>query len=303
MKSFYIFALLHLLLFFPKSQVKFHNVLFPHFDSKKIVKPANTIKTTNRITKKLVQIVEYNGFGQQHGATIIYRNDGSPNSITYYHNGKLVYQAILFQNSINIQKVFNYNDNGNFDGTQYYAYLNIDENKWHQIKFIFKNGRLMSLDNKINLPEYTINFNDGKLNGDFYFYDDLNCNCYYFGNATNGEINSIGAININNDLTFEILLYKIINKEKIIYTKLDDYRNSRNGEFEIFQNPIVIENNSVKIEDNKSKIVFDKQINWLSTIKEITTSKEIKNNEIEKIDLSDAAYGAPKPYNLPSTKQ
>ena len=302
MKSFYLFICLIFGLVFPKSQVKFHNITFPYFETKKIVKPSNTIKSTNRLTKKLMQIVEYNQFGQQHGTTIIYRNDGSPSSLNYFHNGKRVYQAIPFQNSFNIQKVFNYDDSGNFDGTQSYTYLNNDDNKWHQIKLNFKNGRLVNLNNEINLKEYTINFENGKLNGEFYFYDNINCNCYYFGNATNGEIKSIGAININKDLTFEILIYKIINNEKISYLRLDDYRNPRNGEFEIFQNPIVIENNSVKIEDSKSKIVFDKQLNWLNILKEIATIKEIKTNELEKIDLSDAMYGAPAPYTLPSKK-
>ena len=98
------------------------------------------------------------------------------------------------------------------------------------------------------------------------------------------------------------MIYKIINNEKISYLRLDDYRNPRNGEFEIFQNPIVIENNSVKIEDSKSKIVFDKQLNWLNILKEIATTKEIKTNELEKIDLSDAMYGAPAQYTLPSKK-
>jgi hypothetical protein len=65
---------------------------------------------------------------------------------------------------------------------------------------------------------------------------------------------------------------------------------------------IVIENNSVKIEDSKSKIVFDKQLNWLNILKEIASTKEIKTNELEKIDLSDAMYGAPAPYTLPSKK-
>ena len=138
MKSFYLFICLIFGLVFPKSQVKFHNITFPYFETKKIVKPSNTIKSTNRLTKKLMQIVEYNQFGQQHGTTIIYRNDGSPSSLNYFHNGKRVYQAIPFQNSFNIQKVFNYDDSGNFDGTQSYTYLNNDDNKWHQIKFNFK---------------------------------------------------------------------------------------------------------------------------------------------------------------------
>ena len=158
MKSFYLFICLIFGLVFPKSQVKFHNITFPYFETKKIVKPSNTIKSTNRLTKKLMQIVEYNQFGQQHGTTIIYRNDGSPSSLNYFHNGKRVYQAIPFQNSFNIQKVFNYDDSGNFDGTQSYTYLNNDDNKWHQIKFNFKNGRLVNLNNEINLKEYTINF-------------------------------------------------------------------------------------------------------------------------------------------------
>ena len=46
------------------------------------------------------------------------------------------------------------------------------------------------------------------------------------------------VIELNKDLTFEILIYKIINNEKISYLRLDDYRNPRNGEFEIFQNPL-----------------------------------------------------------------
>ena len=77
----------------------------------------------------------------------------------------------------------------------------------------------------MKFKEYTINFENGKLNGEFYFYDNINCKAYYFGNATNGEIKSIGAININKDLIFEILIYKIINNEKISYLRLDDYRN------------------------------------------------------------------------------
>jgi hypothetical protein len=55
MKSFYLFICLIFGLIFPKSQVKFHNITFPYFETKKIVKPGNTIKSTNRLTKKLMQ--------------------------------------------------------------------------------------------------------------------------------------------------------------------------------------------------------------------------------------------------------
>lgn len=301
MKSFYLFICLIFGLVLPKSQVKFHNITFPYFETKKTVKPTNTIKSTNRLTKKLMQVVEYNQFGQQHGVTIIYRNDGSPSSLNYYHNGKIVYQAIPFQNSFNIQKVFNYNDNGNFDGIQSYTYLNNDDNKWHQMNFTFKSGRLTSINKEINLPEYIINFDEGKLNGNFYFYDNINCNCYYYGNATNGKINSIGAFDINDDLTFEILIYKL-NNNKINFTKINDFNNPKNGEIEIYQNPIVIENNTIKTEEGNSKIVFNKQLNWLNILNEVATSIEIKNIEIEQIDYSEAMYGPPAPYTLPSKK-
>ena len=70
------------------AQIKFFNVDFPNFDKSKIVKSTKTTKNVNQFTKKITQIIEYNQFGQQHGATITFRNDGSPKIINYYHNKK-----------------------------------------------------------------------------------------------------------------------------------------------------------------------------------------------------------------------
>ena len=283
------------------AQIKFFNVDFPNFDKSKIVKSTKTTKNVNQFTKKITQIIEYNQFGQQHGATITFRNDGSPKIINYYHNGKLIYNAVPFINSVKIQKIFNYDDYGSFDGVQKYIYLNQEKNEWTQATFYFKNGRLTGVSNQNDFPEYTINFVNGKLDGIFYFYDNLNCNCYYYGEATNGEINKIGKFNIRNDLTFEISTF-IFENNKINYLFGNDYQNPKSGDYAIIQKPVILQDSKINIDPDKSKIVFNKQIDWLSQLKENSTSNTIQNREIEEIDLTDAMYGAPKPVTIPQTR-
>ena len=139
--------ILYLLIFFTtfsslKSQIKLYNIDLPYFDEKKLVKVDKVIKTTNRINNYITQITEYNGKGEFHGVVIGFRNDQSVSFIKYYHNNILVYSAQLFLRGKEIQKVFNYNDNGSFNGIQVYTFLNKDTNKWNKIELLFNNGRL-----------------------------------------------------------------------------------------------------------------------------------------------------------------
>lgn len=275
------------------AQVKLFNVDLPYFDKSKLVKPAKTVKNVNNFTRRVVNITEYNAMGQLHGINIEYRSDSSVGLIRYYHNNTLVYVAQPFMNGNAIQKVFNYNDNSSFNGIQAYTYLN-DENKWTKIKLVYSDGRLTNIDDKIKFPKYTVNFKDGKLDGEFYFYDNANCNCYYYGSANNGKIENIMKLDIREDLSFKNTFYTI-NDKSIKSTLIVPYSKPFEDNIKITEIPIIVENKNVHIDNDKSMIVFSKQYDWMN----ILTSDETLNNNSEEIDWSQASVGKPSPYVMP----
>lgn len=281
------------------AQVKLYNVTLPHFNKSKLVKPAKSIRNVNTFTKRLVNIIEYNSMGQLHGVNIEYRNDTSISLIRYYHNNTLVYSAQPFMNGNTMERIYNYNDSGSYDGSQIYTYLD-SNNKWLTTKTVFSNGRLTSIDDKLNFPQYTANFKDGKLNGEFYFYESANCSCYYYGFAQEGKIKNIMQIDIRKDLSFRNKVY-VFNDKSIKSTFFVPYRNPLIEDIAIIEAPIIVENNNVHLANDNIRIVFDKQLNWMDALmqKSVDTSY---NADVRKIDLSDATFGAPSPYTLPQAK-
>lgn len=276
-----------------KSQVKLYNIDLPFFDKKKLVKPDKSIKTTNRINNYITQITEYNSKGQFHGAVIGFRNDQSVSFIKYYHNNVLVYSAQPFINGREIERLYNYNDNGSYDGIQAYTYLNRDTNQWIKRQLSYDNGRLISIDNKFNFPNYTVNFKNGKLNGEFYFYENANCSCNYYGISQDGQIKTIMKIDVRDDLSLRLSNY-VISNEFINSTDLPDFRTPTEQKIPITLIPVIVENNDVNIPNEKEKIIFKKELDWMS----ILVNPENYDPELE-LDWSKASVGLPSSYPLP----
>lgn len=295
--------ILYLLLFIfsiinTQAQIKLYNIDLPYFDKKNIVKADKVIKTTNRINNYITQITEYNNKGQFHGAVIGFRNDQSVSFIKYYHNNILVYSAQPFLRGKEIEKVFNYNVKGSFNGIQVYTYLNSDTNKWNKTEFIFNNGRLTNID-KIKFPDYTANFKDGKLDGEFYFYDNLHCSCYYYGMAESGKIRNISKFEIGNALSFRNTIYDI-KDNSIKSTTFFDYQNPREELIEITEIPVVVENKNINVGNNKNRIIYDKQNDWMQILANISSYYDSSEDEI---DWSKASVGLPSEYTLPAKRQ
>lgn len=295
MKKLILLTLIVLSTMAVKSQVKLYNVDLPYFNKSKLVKSDKTVRNVNVWTKQLVNITEYNSMGQLHGVYIQYRSDVSVDFVRYYHNGRLVYLAQPFRNGSKIQTVYNYNDGGSYDGTQLTTIVNSETNKWEKIRFVYSNGRLSGIGDKLKFPKYTVNFKDGKLNGEFYFYDSAS-SCYYYGFADSGKIKNISKFDIREDLSFRNTFYTI-NENSIKSTYMVHYDKPRVSTIEISQNPVVVENKDVHLEDDKNRIVFGKQIDWMQAL----TSLESYNNSIsdEEIDWSEASVPPPAPYYLP----
>lgn len=271
------------------AQTKFHNVSFPNFDRNKIVKSARVQTITNRITKQKQGIIEYNQNGVKHGATIEFRN-GAP-LLEYYHNGHIVYKAVPFSNSNKYQTIRNLDDYGNFDGEQ------INNKSKEELFAKFKKGRLTHL-NGMSFPDnYKISFKEGKLDGEFFFYDNLSCNCFYYGKSDNGKIIKINQIILRKDLTYVDRLYELQGDDEYNSHYIDTNYNIYESDYlmPITNYPIVVENKNVDT-GNVRKIVFDKQLDWTKTLFSGSKSDE----ELEQIDLSDTMYGAPEPYTYPN---
>jgi len=278
-----------------KAQVKLYNIELPYFDKTKLVKSAKTVKNVNNFTKRVTNITEYNAMGQLHGINIIYRSDSSVDLVRYYHNNRLVYVAQPFMNGSTIQKVFNYSDNGSFNGVQAYTYLNSDTNQWTKFKFVYSDGRLTSVDDKLKFPKYTVNFKDGKLDGEFYFYDNVHCSCYYYGFAQQGKPKTMMKFEINDDLSFKNIFY-IMNEKSIKSTMVLHYRNPIEETIEITEIPVIVENKNIHIENDKYRIIFDKQNDWMQILSSIESYHDSSSDEI---DWSQASVGMPSPYTLP----
>lgn len=279
------------------AQVKLYNTDLPYFNKSNLVKPAKTVKNVNNFTKRVTNIIEYNAMGQLHGINIEYRSDSSVGLIRYYHNNKLVYLASPFINGNAIQKVFNYSDNGSYNGTQSYTYLNSD-NKWVRIEYTFNNGRLSNIDNKFKFPNYTVNFKDGKLNDEFYFYDSLNCSCYYYGNAQDGKIKNIAKFEIAGDLSFKNT-YHFVNDKSIKSTMITDYRKPFEETISINEVPVIVENDKVFVDKKIPKIVFSYDYDLIEVLKAKSIDPDYNVEVPETIDMSDTTFGAPSPYTLP----
>lgn len=280
-----------------KAQVKLFNIDLPYFDKSKLVKPAKTVKNVNNFTKRVTNITEYNGMGQLHGINIEYRSDSSVGLVRYYHNNKLVYVAQPFMNGSTIEKVFNYSDNGSFNGIQASMYLN-NENKWTKLVLGYSEGRLTSFNDKMKFPKYTVNFKDGKLEGEFYFYDNANCNCYYYGSANDGKIKNIMKLDIREDLSFKNTFYTI-NDSSIKSTFIVPYSKPFENNIEITEIPVVVENKNVHTDNDKYRIVFSKQHDWLNVL---TSAETFNRNNSEEIDWSQASVGMPSPYSVPQAQ-
>ncbi|MFZ4930513.1 hypothetical protein [Chryseobacterium sp. Mn2064] len=278
------------------AQVKIYNADLPYFNKSNLVKPSKTVKNVNNFTKRVTNITEYNAMGQLHGINIEYRSDTSVGLIRYYHNNKIVYIAQPFMNGNAIQKVFNYNDNGSYNGTQSYTYLNSD-NKWVRIEYTFNNGRLSNIDNKFKFPNYTVNFKDGKLNDEFYFYDSIHCSCYYYGNAQDGKIKNIAKFEIGGDLSFKNTYY-FVNDKSIKSTIITDYRKPFEENISINEIPVIVENKKILLDNKTPKIIFNDQLDWMLILKEKSIDPSY-NSDLEMIDMSDTTFGAPSPYTLP----
>lgn len=277
------------------AQVKIYNADLPYFNKTNLVKPAKTVKNVNNFTKRVTNITEYNAMGQLHGINIEYRSDASVSLIRYYHNNKLVYLASPFMNGNAIQKVFNYSDNGSYNGIQSYTYLNSD-NKWVRIEYTFNNGRLSNID-KFKFPNYTVNFKDGKLNGEFYFYDSIHCSCYYYGNAQDGKIKNIAKFEIGGDLSFKNTYY-FVNDKSIKSTMITDYRKPFEENITINEIPVIVENKNIQLASNIPKIIFNDQLDWMLILKEKSIDPSY-DSDLEMIDMSDTTFGSPSPYTLP----
>ncbi|KPH14803.1 hypothetical protein [Chryseobacterium sp. ERMR1:04] len=272
------------------AQVKLYNADLPYFNKSNLVKLAKTVKNVNNFTKRINNITEYNEKGQLHGISIQYRSDASVELIRYYHNNKLVYMAQPFMNGDIIQKVLNYSDDGSFNGVQAYTYLNAD-NKWTKIKLVYSDGRLTSIDDKLKFPKYTVNFKDGRLDGEFYFYDNANCN--YYGSAKNGKIKNIMKLDIREDLFFKNTFYTI-NDKSIKSTFFVPYNKPIEDNIEIFEIPVIVENKNVHLDNDKQGIVFKEGHDWMN----ILTSPESYNSGEDEIDWSQASVGLPSPYKI-----
>ncbi|MGH1516862.1 hypothetical protein [Chryseobacterium sp. JK1] len=278
-----------------QAQVKLYNTNLPYFNKTNLVKPAKTVNNVNFLTKKATNIIQYNTMGQLHGINIEYRNDTSVGLIRYYHNNKLIYIAQPFMNGNAIQKVFNFNDNGSYNGVQAYTYVSPDTNKWVKTEFMYNNGRLVSIDNALKFPNYTVDFKEGKLNGEFYFYDSVYCSCYYYGFAQEGKIKNIAKFEIGQDLSFRKTFY-ILKDQSIKSTTVFDYRTPFIENIEISGIPVVVENKNIQVENHDKRIVFDKQLNWMFVL---TSNEKLQDNGLDGIDWSEASVGPPSPYTLP----
>lgn len=285
--SFYAVAIL--ISGYCNAQTKFHNISFPNFDRTKMVKPAKVQTITNRFTKQKQGIIEYNQNGVKHGATIEFRN-GAP-FLEYYHNGHIVYKAVPFSNSNKYQTIQNFDDYGNFDGEQ------INNKSKEEFSAKFKNGRLTHF-NDTGFPDnYKISFKEGKLDGDFFFYDSLSCDCFYFGKSEKGKIIKINQIQIRKDLTYIDKSYEFQSDNEYNRHHIDTRYNIAEGDYymSITNYPIVVENRDIDT-GGAYKIVFDKQLDWTR----ILFSDSENNQELEQIDLSDTQYGSPEPYTYPN---
>ncbi|AZA56264.1 hypothetical protein [Chryseobacterium shandongense] len=276
-----------------KAQVKIFNIELPYFDKSKLVKSSKTVKNVNVFTKRVTNITEYNERGQLHGINIEYRSDSSVGLIRYYHNNKLVYLAQPFMNGSTIQKIINYNDNGSFDGVQANTYLNY-ENKWSKLKLVYNDGRLTNIDDKLKFPKYTVNFKEGKLNGEFYFYDNANCNCYYYGSAQEGKIKNIMKLDIREDLSFKNTFYTI-NGKSIRSTFIVSYNKPIEDNIEITEVPIIVEKMDVNLDNEKHIVVFKESNDWM----DILISSENYTNTHDDIDWSEASVSMPSSYSIP----
>ncbi|HBV16093.1 hypothetical protein [Chryseobacterium carnipullorum] len=279
------------------AQVKMFNIDLPYFDKSKLVKSAKTVRNVNNFTKRINSITEYNEMGQLHGINIQYRSDTSVDLIRYYHNNRLVYMAQPFMNGGTIQKVLNYSDNGSFNGVQAYTYLNAD-NKWTKIKLVYSDGRLTNIDDKLKFPKYTINFKDGKLDGEFYFYDNANCNCYYYGFSQEGKIKNIMKLDIREDLSFKNTFYTI-NDKSIERTFFVPYNKPIEDNIEITKIPVIVENKNVHLVNDKQGIVFKEGHDWMNILR---SPESYYNDGSDEIDWSEASVGMPSPYKIPQAQ-
>lgn len=271
-----------------KAQVKLYNVDLPYFNKSNLVKAAKTVKSATNI-------IQYNAMGQLHGINIEYRRDASVGLIRYYHNNRLVYAAQAFMNGSAMQKVYNYSDNGSYNGMQVYTFLDSSTNKWSKTEFMYHNGRLVSINDKLKFPNYTLNFKEGKLEGEFYFYDSLHCSCYYYGFAKEGKPKMITKIEIGEDLSFRNTFYELTDKS-IKSTTIFDYRKPIEENLEITEVPVIVENKNVHLDNDHYRIVFDKQHDWMLILR----SREFYNdNTMDEIDWSETSFGVPSPYTLP----
>ena len=267
------------------AQTKFHNVQFPNFDKTKTVNPSRTQTISNRLTKQKQKILSYNQYGVLHGPAILFSN-GAP-YLEYYNEGHLIYRAVPVPNSSKYETICNLDTYGNFDGEQ----INNQKNK--ELFAKFKNGKLIQLANNKLPNDYKINFKEGKLDGDFFFYDDINCGCFYSGVSKNGKVTTINQIKIRKDLTYVFKGHLLNDDNSNTYKTL--YIDTNYSFFEIKDKGITITNFPIVVENRNvdtgavHKIIFDKQLDW------ILFSDSKSDYELEKIDFSDTQYGPPEP--------
>ena len=304
MKKIIFFCLIFLVFHQGKGQnitQKFYSFNFELFPVKQKVLPKSVKRIYYPYTKKLKYIVEYNEFGQRNGMQINYNIDGTILSAVYFIEEKPVYEMVTFNNSNKPRKIINKNIDGQFDGKQLNWFLD-SNNKWTNFTFDFKDGRLKHIANvKLDFPEYAVNFDNGLLNGIFYYYDDLQCLCYYFGGANKGSIVSIMKIKIDPSLNFtmEGLNVKDNNLNEIYI----DQNKTFKKDYEIKSYPIFVQNDQVKFNNEKDndRVLFSTQMDLSGTLLSRMISsykKNIDEDTPKQIDMSDASVPAPSPYKI-----
>jgi hypothetical protein len=276
---------------------QFYGFNFELFPVKQKVKANSVKRIYYPFTKKLQYIVEYNEFGQRNGMQINYRSDGTVANAVYFNQEKPLYEVVNFDNSNKARQIINKNIYGQFNGKQLKWFLN-ENNKWVNFLFEFKDGRLTKVDT-FNFPAFALNFENGLLNGKFYYYDDLQCSCFYLGDANKGVISSLSRISIDKSLSYSAK--NLVVKDNKIYEKFSNEYSLKNDEYEIKSHPIFVQNDQVKFgnEKDNDRVLFSSQMDLSGTLLSRMISSDKKNIDEDtpkQIDMSDASVPAPATY-------
>lgn len=105
-------------------------------------------------------------------------------------------------------------------------------------------------------------------------------------------------LDIREDLSFKNTFYTI-NDSSIKSTFIVPYSKPFENNIEIPEIPVVVENKNVHTDNDKYRIVFSKQHDWLNAL---TSAETFNRNNSEEIDWSQASVGMPSPYSVPQAQ-